>query len=89
MVGVRFTMDPNLEQELAKAVQPALKEMAREYERMFDSLVRRYKGRPVSQIKPVLRREWRKIAGGDITNPELTEYAERVRAGTKVEFRTK
>ena len=89
MVGTKFTMDPNFEQNLAKAVRPALKEVAREYERMFDSLARRHKGRPVSQIKQVLRREWRKIAGGDVTDPELTEYAECVRDNIKVEFRTK
>lgn len=89
MGGVKFAMDRNFEHNLQKMIQPALKELGRDYERMLDSLVRRYKGRPVPQIKPVLRREWRKIGINDVTDPELTEYAECVRDGIKVNFRAK
>lgn len=58
-----FKMSPGWEKELEKAIKPALKDIASDYQNMFDSLLRRYKGRPVSEIKPVLRREWSGLAG--------------------------
>lgn len=88
MAGAEFVMDPNFERNLAKLVRPGAQKIARDYEKMFDSLARRYKGQPVDEIKPALRREWRKVAGGDITDPELTKYAEHIRDGVKIKMRT-
>lgn len=83
-----FKMSPGWEKELEKAVRPALKDIASDYQKMFDSLSRRYKGRPVSEIKPVLRREWSRV-GGSISDPELTEYANHISEGTRVQLRVK
>ncbi len=83
-----FKMSPGWEKELEKAVKPALKDIASDYQKMFDSLLRRYKGRPVSEIKPVLRREWSRV-GGSISDPELTEYATHISEGTRIEMRVK
>lgn len=83
-----FKMSPGWEKELEKAVRPALKDIASDYQKMFDSLSRRYKGRPVSEIKPVLRREWSRV-GGSISDPELTEYANHISEGTRIQMRVK
>ena len=83
-----FKMSPGWEKELEKAVKPALKDIASDYQKMFDSLLRRYKGRPVSEIKPVLRREWARV-GGSISDPELTEYATHISEGTRIQMRVK
>ncbi|MFB1427317.1 MAG: hypothetical protein DI613_18510 [Kocuria rhizophila] len=83
-----FKMSPGWEKELEKAVRPALKDIASDYQKMFDSLSRRYKGRPVSEIKPVLRREWSRV-GGSISDPELTEYANHISEGTRIQLRVK
>ncbi len=83
-----FKMSPGWEKELEKAIQPAMKDIASDYQKMFDSLSRRYKGRPVSEIKPVLRREWSRV-GGSISDPELTEYATHISEGTRIQMRVK
>lgn len=83
-----FKMSPGWEKELEKAVRRALKDIASDYQKMFDSLLRRYKGRPVSEIKPVLRREWSRV-GGSISDPELTEYATHISEGTRIQMRGK
>lgn len=79
-------MTPGWEQALEKAFQPALKDIASDYQKMFDSLLRRYTGRPVDQIKPVLRHEWSRI-GGSISDPELTDYATLISEGTRIRMR--
>ncbi len=74
------------ERAIKKAVHDGVAGMAKEYERMFERLSRQHKGKPDSLIKPVLRLEWRKIAGGDITDPELSQYAEAISNGTRIKF---
>jgi len=44
--------------------------------------------RPVSAIKPVLRREWARI-GGSICNPDLTDYATLISERTRNEMKVK
>ena len=80
-----FKMSPGWEKELEKAVKPALKDIASDYQKMFDSLLRRYKGRPVSEIKPVLRREWSRL-GGSLSDAELTDYATLISEGTSIKM---
>lgn len=81
-----FNLGNDFERQLNKAVQGALGEVAKEYQRLFDSLGRRYRGRPVSTIRPVLQREWKRL-GGSITDPELTEYATHIRNGTEIKMK--
>lgn len=83
-----FKMSPGWEKELEKAIRPAMKDIASDYQKMFDSLSRRYKGRPVSEIKPVLKREWSRV-GGSISDPELTDYATLISEGTRIQMRVK
>ncbi|TYC96197.1 hypothetical protein FQ377_14275 [Arthrobacter echini] len=84
MAGFKFS--GNFEREVNRAVQGGVKKVAAEYQRMFDGMLRTYKGRPVSTIKPILRRNWQKI-GGDITDPELTTYAQHISDGTKMQMK--
>lgn len=88
MTMARVKMTPGWEKTLKKAVQPALKNVASEYQKMFDSLLRRHKGRPASEIKPVLRREWARI-GGSISDPELADYARHISEGTRIQIMVK
>lgn len=83
-----FKMNPDWEKQLGKATEKALKSMASDYQKMLDVLAKRYKGRPVSEIKPALQREWKKI-GGSITDPELTQYASSISEGVRIQIGTK
>lgn len=74
------------ERGLKKFIQGAVQDVAAEYQQMLDSVLRRYQGHPVAEIKPVLRREWNKI-GGNISDPELTEYATYISEGTRIQMR--
>ena len=69
-----------------KAAQSGLREVANDYQKMFDSLGRQYSGRPVEVINSALRREWSKI-GGSISDPELTDYATLISEGTHIEMK--
>lgn len=86
--GLKFEMSHNFERDLNKALQGTMKDIASDYQKMFDSLSRRYKGRPVSEIKPVLRREWARV-GGSISDPELAEYATLISEGVPIEMKVK
>ncbi len=86
--GFKFEMSRNSERELNKMLQGTIKDIASEYQEMLDSLLRRYKGRPVAEVKPVLRREWAGI-GGSISDSELTDYATLISEGTRIEMKAK
>lgn len=87
-MGSGFKMSGNFERDLNRMVQGTVKDIASDYQKMFDSLLRRYEGRPVSEIKPVLRREWSRI-DGSITDPELTDYATLISEGTRIQMKVK
>lgn len=78
-----FKMNPGWEAELMKAVQSAMQDTADDTQLMFDSLSSRYKGRPIPEIKSVLRREWAR-RDGTFSEPELTEYAMLISEGTRI-----
>jgi hypothetical protein len=48
---------------------------------MLNGMSSQYKGRSADTIKPELQRKWARVAGGSITDPELTQYAEQIAAG--------
>ncbi|ACV06401.1 hypothetical protein I6I18_04650 [Kytococcus sedentarius] len=87
-MGSGFKLSGNFERDLNRMVQGTVKDIASDYQKMFDSLLRRYEGRPVSEIKPVLRREWSRI-GGSISDPELTDYATLISEGTRIQMKVK
>lgn len=88
-MGSGFTFDSKgFEKEVQNAAREGVRDVATQYERMFTSLRRRYAGRPVDEIKPALRREWRRI-GGSITDPDLTEYATLISEGHRITMNVK
>ncbi len=85
MAGIKIEMSGNWERELRKMARGAVNDIANDYQRMFDRLGRQYKGRPVSEIKPVLRREWSRL-GGSLSDAELTDYATLISEGTSIKM---
>jgi len=77
----------DLEREVLKAAKSGMEDLAKQYERFFESMRRKYMGQPVSDIKPALRREWLRMTGKSIADPDLTEYAQAISDGTKVKFK--
>ncbi|MFJ6281300.1 hypothetical protein [Arthrobacter subterraneus] len=74
----------DFEKQVMKAAESGIRDLTKQYDRMFDSLRRQYTGRPVNEIKPVLQREWRRVNGGSISDPELTNYASLISEGTPI-----
>ncbi|WP_028281138.1 hypothetical protein [Arthrobacter sp. H5] len=89
-MGSGFTFNSkDFEKQVRKATEGSVRDLAGQYERMFESLRRRYTGRPVDVIKPILEHEWKRINGGSITNPELTDYASLISEGTHIKMNVK
>lgn len=86
--AVTIEMSRHFDRELKKLVKDGGKQIARDWQKMFDSLSKRYAGKPVSTIKPVLRREWKKL-GVSSSDRELTEYATLISEGTRIEVKLK
>lgn len=70
------------ERALDKILQDAVTDLASEYQEMFDNFAR-YQGRPVSEIKPVLQREFARL-GGKISEAQLTDYATHISEGRTI-----
>jgi hypothetical protein len=87
MIDIKFDFDERkFRREIEKAAQDGVNEVARELTRDIDRLRLQYQGQPVDTIKPALKRLFDQ-RGGKLTEPELTQYAEMVRDGTKIEFK--
>lgn len=85
-MSFKFDFDPKaFERAIRKDVESHVQDVSREMTREFDRLSAQYAGRPVAEIKPALKRVWEKD-GGSISDPELTEYAQMISDGTKIEF---
>lgn len=77
-------MSGDWESVLNRAVADGVQSLAVRIEKMLAELTRTYRGQPVSQITPVLAREWHRVTDGSITDPELTEYARHISEGTQI-----
>lgn len=84
-MGVKVKMNPNWERNLNRIVHGAVKNIANDYQQMLDRISRRYKGRPVPEIKSALGREWSRL-GGTISDAELTRYAQLISKGTRIKM---
>lgn len=84
-------MNPGWEEELKRQAQPALrkigKQFAEENQPKMDALLQTYKGRPVSEIKPVVQREMDRWGGSLSDDAELTRIATAISEGTRVILR--
>lgn len=83
-----FSMNPDWERQLAQAIEPGMQELTRRLQAALDGLRPRYEGKPVHQIKPALQQAWASVNdGAQITEPHLTEYADAIRIGRRIEIR--
>jgi len=85
-VASGFKTSRDFDKQLAKAAQPALKQIARQMQKAIDTVAARYEGRPVAEIKPVLKRELDRF-GGSMPDAELTKYAQLISDGTPIKLR--
>ena len=82
-----FSFDSNgFEKAFKKVASDAFDQRAREMQQTMDRLGRELKGQPLDAAKTRLQREWQRM-GGSITDPELTQYAEVLVAGNRIEFK--
>jgi hypothetical protein len=72
---------------LDKLAKQAVEAKAKEIQAMLDRLSRSCQGKPVDEVKRTLKREWERD-GGKITDPELSQYAEVLATGGRVQVRT-
>jgi hypothetical protein len=87
MSSIKFDFDERrFRREVEKAAQQGVNDVAKELARDIDRLRLQHQGRPVDSIKPALKRLFER-RGGKITEPELTQYAEMISDGTKIEFK--
>lgn len=83
----KFSFDENA---IRKVVNQGVQKMASDLTSALGGLTARYKGRPVEEIKPEIQRVWAKhTGGGEVTDPELTRFAEQIQAGGEVVVRLK
>lgn len=66
--------------------QSAVNDLARQQTVELDQLRQRYVGHPIEEIKPALQRLFAKD-GGNITDPELSEWAQLISDGTRIELK--
>ncbi|MFF1444100.1 hypothetical protein [Streptomyces sp. NPDC058295] len=87
MAKSNFNFD---DRALKKAVADGVRKMASDLTKGLNALTAQYQGRPLAEIKPQIQRVWAKHSGGGkVTDPELTQFAEQIQAGGRVEVRMK
>lgn len=74
------------EKAIKRVIQPAMRDIARTYDREFEKLRVHYTGKPVAEIKPAIKRLFRSN-GGSISDPELTSYAELISQGKSIRMK--
>lgn len=82
-MGSKFKIN---RRSLDRLVDQKVDEVAREYQQALASLALELKGRPVEEVKPLLRARVRDL-GGEITDPELTNIATAISQGTEIVLR--
>jgi hypothetical protein len=87
VANIRIKWNPNLEKELTKAVAPAMRELAAERTQQYDELIAAHQDGDLETVKAELVRIY-DVAGGSITDPELTQHAAAILAGQRIVFRS-
>lgn len=83
-------MDIKLDQRaIERAAQEATRAWASKVNPVMSRLTRECAGQPADTVKARLRQEWRAAAGKDLTDPELSEFAEAISTGRGLQFKAK
>ena len=85
-----FRIDVDFNEEdfnkaIMKAAESGVRDVANEMNRDFAEMAGRLKGRPLDEIKAELVRYYRD-RDGEISDPELTDYAEILQEGGNITF---
>ncbi|MFS0715377.1 hypothetical protein ABC195_16015 [Microbacterium sp. 2P01SA-2] len=83
MSNVSFNFDENAFKRIA---EDAVRDLAAKQTRELEQIRQRYTGHPIAEIKPALQRLFAED-GGSITEPELTEWAQLISDGSRIEFK--
>lgn len=79
-----------LKKAVDKAAQQAGRGIVSDLTRALNALTPTYQGRPLDEVKQAVQSTWAKHSpGGSITDPELTQFAEEIASGGRVEVRAK
>jgi hypothetical protein len=70
---------------LKKMVAQEVQRIADDLTRALNGLTPQYRGKPLAQIKQQVQRVWKQQTGENITDPELTTFAEQIQAGGRIE----
>lgn len=88
-VKIKFD-DRALKKAVKQAAEKTARSMASDLTRALNALTAQYEGRPVDEVKTAVQSTWKRHSGGgSITDPELTEFAEKIASGGRVEVRAK
>ncbi|MEW2266879.1 hypothetical protein [Streptomyces sp. NPDC047868] len=88
-VKIKFD-ERGLKKAVQKAAEKTARGMASDLTRALNGLTPTYQGRPLDEVKQAVQSTWKRHSGGgSITDPELTEFAEKIASGGRVEVRAK
>ncbi|WP_298868480.1 hypothetical protein [uncultured Microbacterium sp.] len=73
------------EDGMRRVAEKAVAKLAVRQTQDLERLRQQYTGRPVAEIKPVLQQLFRNY-DGNITDPELSEWAQLISDGTRIEM---
>lgn len=71
---------------LKQAANDGVRKVANNYQRLLDDLASTHVGRPLEEVKAALQAGWRRL-GGELTDPELTRFAQLIKDGERIVFR--
>lgn len=82
-----FTFDrAALDRAVKQAANDGVRKVANNYQRLLDDLASTHAGSPLEEVKEALQAGWRRL-GGELTDPELTRFAQLIKDGERIEFR--
>lgn len=81
--GIEIKFNGDWERDLNRMVESHIDKLAKEGTRAADRVLASHGGQPVGVVKPILQREMKR-AGFNITDPELTQYAQQISDGGRV-----
>lgn len=88
-MSASFSMDPNWQENVLRAIDDDLRRRASDLQRGMDRLRPTYVGKPPAEIKPAVRQAWKRATDGQITDPELSAYADAISTGQPIKIQYK
>lgn len=76
------------ESGLQEMVNQVARDHAARVQEVLDSILMAAPGKSLDEIRMLLSREMQETLGGNITDPELTEFAEALAAGQRINVRS-